>query len=61
MTTIVVLGAGKVDETSLSGPTARAVALPESASRPTQDLTVVCATIARALRAAGNPVMLLHG
>ncbi len=57
MTTIAVLGAGKVGETLLSGP----AALPESAGGAPGVLVVVQATMARALRTAGNLMVHLHG
>lgn len=57
MTTIAVLGAGKVGETLLSGP----AALPESAGGAPGVLVVVQAAMARALRTAGNLMVHLHG
>lgn len=62
MTTIAVLGAGKVGETLLSGPAACAVAaLAESAGEAPGILAVVQATMARLLRTAGNLAGHLHG
>jgi hypothetical protein len=59
MTAIAVLGAGKVGETLLSGPAV--AALLESAGGAPGILAVVPATMARALRTAGNLVVHLHG